>query len=128
MANVSVVAASIKTRGHTAVDVFKLTDSATGGKVSSEKFEQLRRGMVHRARRQAISQSLGHSTAGGLASTTPAAPPSAEDASLIDQACKALPPFAQLLSSERLTVCCALPPPTPHPTPSSPVCGLGLQS
>lgn len=98
------MAASIKTRGHTAVDVFKLTDGATGGKVSADKFEQLRRGMVHRARRQAISQSLGHSQTGNLAATTPSAPPPAEDLALIDHACKLLPPFAQLMPSERFAV------------------------
>jgi len=104
VANVSVVAASIQTRGHTAVDVFKLTDNATGGKVSAEKFEQLRRGMVHRARRQAISQSLGHSLASSLAASTPSMPPPPEDLALIDQACKSLPPFAQLMPSERAVV------------------------
>ena len=97
----SVVAASITTRGSTAVDVFKITDGATGGKVSSEKFELLRRGVAHRARRQAISQSLGHAPLGGLASSPPAVPPSAEELAVVDAACLALPPFTPLLTAER---------------------------
>jgi hypothetical protein len=103
VANVSVVAASIRTHGATAVDVFKITDSSTGGKLSSEKFEALRRGVAHRARRQAISQSLGHATS-SLASASPAAPPPAADMAVIDAACVALPPFKSLINSERQEV------------------------
>jgi len=98
---VSVVAASIRTHGNTAVDVFKITDSSTGGKLSTEKFEALRRGVAHRARRQALSQSLGHAPASTLASASPAAPPPPEDLAIIDAACSALPPFMSLITSER---------------------------
>jgi hypothetical protein len=96
-----VVAASIRTHGATAVDVFKLTDSSTGGQLSSEKFEALRRGVAHRARRQAISQSLGHAPSSSLAAVSPAAPPPPEDMAVIDAACVTLPPFKSLITSER---------------------------
>ena len=106
VANVSVVAASIQTRGTTAVDVFKVTDSATGGKLSAEKLELLRRGVAHRARRQGISQSLGSGRLGVAQALAAAAagsttPPSPSDLLLIDQACRALPPFVPLMTSER---------------------------
>lgn len=100
IANVSVVAASITTRGATAVDVFKITDQGTGGKVSAEKFEALRRGVAHRARRCAISQSLGAAPQ-GVAAGAPASPPSAADMDDIDAACASLPPFVPLLRRER---------------------------
>jgi len=101
VANVSVVAASIRTHGSTAVDVFKITDSSTGGKLSSEKFEALRRGVAHRARRQAISQSLGHAPSSVLTSASPVTPPPPTDLVVIDMACSALPPFMSLITSER---------------------------
>lgn len=101
VANVSVVAASIRTHGNTAVDVFKITDSSTGGKLSTEKFEALRRGVAHRARRQAISQSLGRAPASALTCASPAAPPPPEDLVVIDAACSTLPPFLSLITSER---------------------------
>ena len=104
VANVSVVAASIRTHGATAVDVFKIADSSTGGKLSAEKFEALRRGVAHRARRQAISQSLGHAPTSALAAASPAAPPPPLDMAVIDAACAALPPYKSLITSERQEV------------------------
>ena len=83
------------------MDVFKITDSSTGGKLSTEKFEALRRGVAHRARRQAISQSLGHAPASALTCASPAAPPPPEDLVVIDATCSALPPFMSLITSER---------------------------
>lgn len=102
MNNVSVVAASIQTHGTTAVDVFKLRDGTTNSKLSVEKFEALRRGVQHRARRIGISQSLGSAPSIDLSVGSP--PGSADEIALLDESCGALPAFESLLPGDRMEI------------------------